>query len=503
MISDHNPGIALSYDPNPRAPEAVKASKGNYADKVRVTWDEVPNGPAYTSYYQVYRSLSPNGIKAPVSPWLDIPNFEDNTALSGVTYYYWIRSAISQAGLSPGQYSTWDTGRTSDSYQPTLTLSSSCGGSIVLPGEGVFVTTLSQKVPVQAVPMDTSLYVFSHWTGTAVDAGKVADPYASSTSVTADGDYTLRAQFVSLLETLYVDDDVSRYSIENGSFSFPLKHIADALEVASDRTTVRVSPGFYSERLELGDKTVRLFGYDPNNPIISPFPVIDGNDQGPVISVTGDEYCWLSGFVITGGLAESGSALACDGGRLEMTHCLVVGNRATNPTGGVVCCRDGSARFINCTMTDNLGGMILMDSDVEILNTILWGNTNGDLHWSGQAVPVIRYCDVGGGGSLTSGNFDANPLFVRPGIWLDGLNMTVAVNPYDVNAVWFIGDYHLRSAFGCWDEDSQEWLFDSITSVCIDGGDPSSHVGHEPESNGGRVNMGVYGGTSQASRSVN
>ena len=170
LISDHNPGIALSYDPNPRAPEAVKASKGNYADKVRVTWDEVPNGPAYTSYYQVYRSLSPNGIKAPVSPWLDIPNFEDNTALSGVTYYYWIRSAISQAGLSPGQYSAWDTGRTSDSYHPTLTLSSSCGGSIVLPGEGVFEITLSQKVPVQAVPMDTSLYVFSHWTGTAVDA---------------------------------------------------------------------------------------------------------------------------------------------------------------------------------------------------------------------------------------------------------------------------------------------------------------------------------------------
>ena len=37
--------------------------------------------------------------------------------------------------------------------------------------------------------------------------------------------------------------------------------------------------------------------------------------------------------------------------------------------------------------------------------------------------------------------------------------------------------------------------------VFIDAGDPNSPVGKEPEPNGGRINMGAYGGTSQASKS--
>jgi len=42
---------------------------------------------------------------------------------------------------------------------------------------------------------------------------------------------------------------------------------------------------------------------------------------------------------------------------------------------------------------------------------------------------------------------------------------------------------------------------DDVTSLCIDAGDPNSPIGHEPFPNGGRINMGAYGGTAEASKS--
>jgi hypothetical protein len=40
-----------------------------------------------------------------------------------------------------------------------------------------------------------------------------------------------------------------------------------------------------------------------------------------------------------------------------------------------------------------------------------------------------------------------------------------------------------------------------VTSPCIDAGDPASPIGQEPFPNGGRINMGAYGGTAEASLS--
>jgi len=44
-------------------------------------------------------------------------------------------------------------------------------------------------------------------------------------------------------------------------------------------------------------------------------------------------------------------------------------------------------------------------------------------------------------------------------------------------------------------------VLDDITSPCSDAGDPNSLVGDEPLLNGGRINMGAYGGTTEASKS--
>ncbi|HOK66759.1 MAG TPA: carbohydrate binding domain-containing protein [Anaerohalosphaeraceae bacterium] len=75
----------------------------------------------------------------------------------------------------------------------TLTVSSSDGGAVSAPGEGTF-TYYNGTVLSIAASADAS-WRFVQWTGTAVDAGKVANPSAASTTVTVDGDYTLYASF--------------------------------------------------------------------------------------------------------------------------------------------------------------------------------------------------------------------------------------------------------------------------------------------------------------------
>jgi len=92
-------------------------------------------------------------------------------------------------------------------------------------------------------------------------------------------------------------------------------------------------------------------------------------------------------------------------------------------------------------------------------------------------------------------------LFVRRGHWATRTEPGVEIAPTHPGAIWIPGDYHLRSQSGRWNEETQTWMLDTVTSPCIDGGDPEMPAGHEPVPNGGTINMGAYGGTAQASKS--
>jgi len=86
-----------------------------------------------------------------------------------------------------------------------LTISSTEGGSVTTPGEGAFEYDHGAEVSVVATPDEH--YHFVGWTGSAVDAGKVADPGSASTTVTADGDYTLIANFEIDKHTLTISSN--------------------------------------------------------------------------------------------------------------------------------------------------------------------------------------------------------------------------------------------------------------------------------------------------------
>jgi len=80
----------------------------------------------------------------------------------------------------------------------------------------------------------------------------------------------------------------------------------------------------------------------------------------------------------------------------------------------------------------------------------------------------------------------------------------VVADPLFADAV--ANDYHLRSTAGRFDPLANggvgAFVIDAEDSRAIDAGDPAADFSVEPFPNGGRANLGAYGNTAEASKSV-
>lgn len=292
---------------------------------------------------------------------------------------------------------------------------------------------------------------------------------------------------------------------EDGTFSHPFDAIQEAIDAAADGATIWAQ-GTYHETIDLLGKHVTLTGFYPDWPGHCAWPTLDGGGAGPIVTFTHgeDANCVLSGFVITGPRGRSAEAILCSGSSPTIANCLIVGNVVSDPNGAVVRCVNSGANFVNCTITDNWAGragaaLRLIDSNVTVINSILRGNSPVEIVLDGAGRPEIRYCDVAGGWQGL-GCIDVDPLFTCVGEWISG-QRRVTTGPDDPNATWLVGDYHLQSQIGHYSNYKRPWTLDHVTSPCIDAGDPCSPVGCELPPNGGVVNLGVYGGTTEASKS--
>ena len=216
----------------------------------------------------------------------------------------------------------------------------------------------------------------------------------------------------------------------------------------------------------------------------------------------------MTDCIITGNTAETGvgGGIHLSESRAELTNCVITRNTAGSGGGGVSCSYASSFLSIrNCTIWGNsttgnyypgfAGGGVgcFSDSSAEITSSIIWGNTSprGDqiALTQGASTLTVAHSNIAGGQAKahidsrcalnwSEGNIDADPYFVDPEN----------------------DDYHLKSEAGRLDRNSQLWIQDDVTSLCIDAGDPMSPIGFELFPNGGFVNMGAYGGTPEASK---
>jgi hypothetical protein len=387
-----------------------------------------------------------------------------------------------------------------------LLVTSTAGGSVIWPGEGEFTYRENEMVPVEVQADPFFVFV-----GLSGSYPSLSNP----TYVMVDHDSWIRANFLSVLDTLHVDDDAPADlgpgdptvsdPHENGTPDHPFDSIQETIAVAPEGATIVVHPGRYRENVDCLGKSIQLLGVGPDGSAGPPCPVLEAGEAGPALSFGAREglECRLQGFVITRGRHHLASAVQCRQAAVTLANCLIVGNRSTRPDGAAIHGSDSRIVVINCTIADNEGwsqsaAVALVDSDLTMTNCILWNNTSQQV--SGTGTLDIRYCAVRGWWADV-GNISADPLFAQRGGWVNPDNPAEVLPADDTRGIWMAGDYHLQSAAGRWQSQVQDWTQDSVSSPCIDAGDPASPIGSEPVPNGRIVNMGAYGGTAEASKS--
>jgi len=237
----------------------------------------------------------------------------------------------------------------------------------------------------------------------------------------------------------------------------------DAVAALNSRGSVIVMPGSYGQsggRLVIADR-ISLIGAGPGLTTIN--DSVDANSTGAESTI--------SGFTISS--AEFGISI---GHFSDRNINLTVANNIIRDCAysGISISGNSSPTLINNTIINNTDcGIRIFDTTSTISprlrNNIIGGNGLCGIAIDGTVDIDSDYNDVWNNGiqdycSVSPGSHDLsdNPLFIDP-----------------VNH-----DYHLQ-----------------YLSPCVDKGDPNSDYSKEPEPNGGRINMGAYGGTAEAETS--
>ena len=213
--------------------------------------------------------------------------------------------------------------------------------------------------------------------------------------------------------------------------------------------------------------------------------------------------------VVLSGTNNSVARLELLGGQVQMDGAnqvlwqSVVYNNALNVTGVLV--RANGAAVSNCTVVTPRGSAVAMYNNAGRLalrnNILVAGGSDAStaIYW--------------GGGSIVS---DFNDLVARDKAWIgvrDGkkwerLVYWQAASGQDAHSVSmepcfaYEGvDFHLDSTNGYWNRTISDFDVGAVNSPLIDIGDPKSSYADEVKPNGDRINLGAYGGTSEASKS--
>jgi len=325
-----------------------------------------------------------------------------------------------------------------------------------------------------------------------------------------------RQIFLLALLILAVPSQAETIIVEpNGAGDF--NNIQDAISYSRDGDVIEVQPGIYVEHINFYGRAITLTGTDPydwntvestiirsdydylatvrfesgedGNSVLTGFTIENIESGNPPYEGTGIE-CYYSSPLITNNIIRNTDSgiIWCTGEirnciveqcgyglkycDCKISNCLIQGNHASGVEGGY-------GQVVNCTIVWNERG--LSGGIAEIKNCIVSFNNWGLYHCSG----TIKYNNVWGNlyGSYYNTYPPATDIHEDP-LFADDFN-----------------DFHLKSQAGRWDANSETWVIDAATSLCIDAGDPCDLIGIEPNPNGGRINMGAYGGTAEASKS--
>lgn len=297
--------------------------------------------------------------------------------------------------------------------------------------------------------------------------------------------------------------------------SITLKHcVMDGLYRGIGITSPSASAG----QISLENCTIRntqesmvLNGYDvsvKNCSLVGKGIWIDGGSSPSSIQI--------EGCSITASGANSGAGVGIQNTKhVTLKNCLIAGFSGCGVSihnNGYATVAEGAPLIENCTVTRNGHGVIFSCNSsfkygAYVNNSIVTGNvgldlanqvyTSGSSSYATMPESSISYSLIGDDGSnlsFTSGYYDHPALGMIRQIAEPSYSIRVTGDPLFVGN----GDYHLQSVGGRWN--GTTWVTDTGTSPCIDAGDPASAYANEPSPNGGRINLGCYGNTTEASK---
>jgi len=412
-------------------------------DSIQVNWGT--NGNPFGTLY-----LCQNTTNGTDSGWISGTSW-DSVDLAPYTSYTFRVKARNVNGLETG----WVNLGVETTGDRSLTVSSTEGGQVGSPGEGLFHYVPGTTVDIAADAQEQ--YHFTHWSGSAVDADRVADPNEASTTVVVDAHYTLEANF--LRTNIYVDPHATGTN-DGSNWQNAFKLLQDALDIAQKGNEILVSQGIYTpdigQNRTPGDYTVSFAipngvalkggyaGTTNANPdardIVAYETILSGDlnaDDSRIYDVHDlysevsrldnsfhvvtahdvDNTTLLEGVTITGGNSHDGAGIQLIRSDIVIADCTIEENRVGRLSGdgsegwgqgAGISCFYGEPTLLACTFQTNWAGA--------------WG---GALH-SFRAHPELRDC-----------YFGTNHAGMQGGaLYLEDSNSIVIENIFQGNRSW-------------------------------------------------------------------
>ncbi len=234
-------------------------------------------------------------------------------------------------------------------------------------------------------------------------------------SVACAGIFVLGMAVPAMADILYVDKNNSS-GIEDGSLENPYNTIGEAINIAANGNTVKVSSGVYPEDITISSKAIKLEGEDPAA------TTIQGIAQTVTVSGSyGEDLVEITGFTITQGVT---AGILLDSSTL---HVLIRNNIILGNGVGIKCLPSGMrVNILNNTITQNTSDGIYIYSTVDatiIGNIITLNNDRGIYEHYGAALATYNnvYANVDGnivGGITTIDNSSTDPQFLPASFFL-------------------------------------------------------------------------------------
>ncbi len=161
-----------------------------------------------------------------------------------------------------------------------------------------------------------------------------------------------------------------------------------------------------------------------------------------------------------------------------------------------------STRLVNSLFTSNRFGSVYVSAgSLGITNSVFLVNEPGLALLTVVNNGVVRsdYNNYRFSQLANLANYNGR-LHKYPASWQEATTNDLHSLSHDPGFV-ALDDYHLVSTAGRYDGANCAVVTDAVSSVMIDAGDPASSTAAEPAPNGGRINIGLYGGSAEASSS--